>query len=123
MALQGSYTFKGIVLSESYCNVSNLNYYKRYDKTQNLVSEKTYNSDGSIDQEAVYEDVYTTSISSNFSLNIYKDVSSKSSNPNLVIDSKSFSFTPSIADGADNFIMQAYTYLKTLDEYDGYTDV
>jgi hypothetical protein len=100
-----------------------LNYHKRYDKTQNLVSEKTYNSDGSIDQEAVYEDVYTTSISSNFSLNIYKDVSSKSSNPNLVIDSKSFSFTPSIADGADNFIMQAYTYLKTLDEYDGYTDV
>ena len=123
MALQGSYTFKGIVLSESYCAISNLSYSKTYIKSQNLVSEKTYNSDGSIDQEAVYESLYNSSINASFSINIYKDASSKSSNPDLTIDSKSFSFTPSIADGADNFIAQAYAHLKTLDEFDGYTDV
>lgn len=123
MALQGSYTFKGIVLSEAYCAISDLNYSKKHNQSQNLVSEKTYNSDGSIDQEAVFESVYSSYISSFFTINIYKDASSKSSNPNLIIDSKSFSFTPSIADGADNFIAQAYAHLKTLDEFDGYTDV
>jgi len=35
---------------------------------------------------------------------------------------KSFSFTPSVADGAENFIKQAYEHLKTLDEFDGAED-
>jgi len=35
---------------------------------------------------------------------------------------KSYSFTPSVANGSSNFIEQAYVYLKTLPEYTGATD-
>lgn len=123
MALQGSYTFKGIVLSEAYCNISNLTYSKRYNVDRNLVSSATYNSDGTIENEAVYENVYTPIIGGNFVLNVHKDSSSKESNPQETITVKNYEFTHSIADDADNFIVQAYTHLKSLDEFDGYTDV
>ena len=123
MALQGSYTFKGIVLSESYCNISNLSYSKKYNISKNLVSAATYNSDGTIDQEAVYEDVYTPIIKGGFNLNVYKDSSTKTSNPHETLDTNHYEFTPSLADDADNFVAQAYAHLKTLDEFDGYTDV
>lgn len=35
---------------------------------------------------------------------------------------KSYSFTPSVEDGSDNFIKQAYEHLKTLEEFDGAED-
>jgi len=34
-----------------------------------------------------------------------------------------YSFTPSVADDADNFIKQAYVYLKTLSEFANAEDV
>lgn len=34
----------------------------------------------------------------------------------------SYSFEPSVADGAENFIKQAYLYLKTLPEFSGAED-
>jgi len=123
MALQGSYTYKGIVLSEAYCRVDNLTYNKSYNVSQNLVSAATYNSDGSIENEAVYENIYTPVLNGSFSLKIYKDSSAKTSNPYESIESKGYNFTVSLADNAENFVAQAYAYLKTLDEFDGYTDV
>jgi len=123
MALQGSYTFKGIVLSEAYCMVDNLTYNKNYNVSQNQVSAATYNADGSIENEAVYENVYTPVLNASFSVKIYKDSSTKTSNPYDVVVASGYSFTPTLADDADNFVAQAYAYLKTLDEFDGYTDV
>jgi hypothetical protein len=38
---------------------------------------------------------------------------------NRVFVEKSYSFTPSVAGDAANFIAQAYEHLKTLDEYAG----
>ena len=38
------------------------------------------------------------------------------------LEQKFYAFTPSIADGSENFIKQGYNYLKTLDEYTGATD-
>jgi hypothetical protein len=35
---------------------------------------------------------------------------------------RSYSFEPSVADGAENFIKQAYLYLKTLPEFSGAKD-
>ena len=35
---------------------------------------------------------------------------------------KSYFFQPSVADGSDNFIKQAYLYLKTLPEFSGAED-
>jgi hypothetical protein len=41
----------------------------------------------------------------------------------LSYDSYNFSIVPSVADGADNFIKQGYSYLKTLPEFSGATDI
>ena len=62
-------------------------------------------------------------MSGNFNVKIYKDSASRSSNPNEYITTLGFSFTPSIASDADNFIAQAYSHLKSLDDYSDYTDV
>lgn len=123
MALQGSYTFKGIVLSEAYLMVSDVQTRKDFTAEQNLVSATTYNSDGTIDQEAVYETVYNSSIHCSGMLKIYKDAAAKTSNPNEFIISEGFSFVGDVGTDADNAIKQAYTHIKTLEKYDGYTDV
>jgi hypothetical protein len=39
------------------------------------------------------------------------------------IHQKRFTFTPSVADNSNNFIKQAYVYLKTLPEFSGSEDV
>jgi len=43
-------------------------------------------------------------------------------NADNVSFNKSYDFTPSVVDGSDNFIKQAYEYLKTLPEFSGATD-
>jgi len=123
MALQGSYTFKGIVLSEAYVMVSNVQTNKIINSSQNLVSSATYNSDGTIDQEAVYETVYSSVINCSGQVKIYKDAASKTANPYEYIISDGFDFTGDVSADADNVVIQAYTHIKTLDRYDGYTDV
>jgi hypothetical protein len=123
MALQGSYTFKGIVLSEAYVMVSNVQTNKSINSSQNLVSSATYNSDGTIDQEAVYETIYSSIINCNGQVKIYKDAAAKTANPHEYIISEGFSFIGDVSADADNAVIQAYTHLKTLDKYDGYTDV
>lgn len=40
-----------------------------------------------------------------------------------VIEEKTYSFVPSVEDGALNFVKQAYEYLKTLPEFVGAVDV
>lgn len=44
-------------------------------------------------------------------------------NDNALLFTESYSFTPSVADGAENFIKQGYEYLKTLDQFYGCVDV
>lgn len=123
MALQGSYTFKGIVLSEAYVMVSDVQTRKDFTSQQNLVSSATYNSDGTIDQEAVYETVFSSSITCSGMVKIYKDAAAKTASPNDFIVSEGFSFAGDVSTDADNAIKQAYTHLKTLGRYEGYTDV
>ena len=123
MALQGSYTFKGIVLSEAYVMMSYVQTNKSINSSQNLASAATYNSDGTIDQEAVYENIYNYAINCNCEVKIYKDAAAKTANPHEYIISKVFNFVGDVSADADNAVIQAYTHLKTLDEYDGYIDV
>lgn len=42
---------------------------------------------------------------------------------NDYIESKMFTFTPSVADDSENFIRQGYHYLKSLPEFEDATDV
>ena len=57
--------------------------------------------------------IYGNKNNISFSIVLYKD--------NIAFDTKSYSFTP-IIDG-DNFIKQAYEYLKTLEEFKDSKDV
>lgn len=123
MALQGSYTYKGIDIPEAYLVVSHLDYNKNYQSTQNITTEAVYAEDGSLITPAEYETVWTATLTSVFQIYVYKDAASKSSNPKQFIDGLNFKCTISIANDADNFVAQAYSYLKTLDQFNGYTDV
>lgn len=124
MALQGNFTYKGIDISSAYLVVSNLNYNKYSQSSQNEVTPAVYDSEtGELTTPATYEIVWNDILAINAEVKIYKDSASRSSEPNEYITNLSFSFTPSIASDADNFIAQAYNHIKSLDDYNGYTDV
>ena len=124
MALQGNYTFKGIDISSAYLVVSNLNYMKNIISSQNETSAAVYDSEtGELTTPAVYETVYSDNLTINGNAKIYKDAAAKTSNPYEFITEINFSFTPSIAEGADNFVTQAYNHINSLDDYSDYTDV
>ena len=124
MALQGNFTYKGIDISSAYLVVSNLNYNKYSRSSQNEVTPAVYDSEtGDITTPATYETVWNHVLSANAEVKIYKDSSARTSNPNEFFTILSFNFTPSIADDADNFIIQAYNHIKSLDDYSDYIDV
>lgn len=124
MALQGSFTYKGIDVSSAYLVVSNLYYSKSPQSSQNIVTAAVYDSEtGEISTPAVYETVWSDVLNINYEVKVYKDSSAKTSNPGEFITNLNFSFTPSIADDADNFVVQAYNHLNSLDDYSDYTDV
>jgi hypothetical protein len=58
----------------------------------------------------------------NISLGIYSSAEAKESGFEL-IDVKKYDFTPSVANGAPNFIKQGYEYLKTLSDYADAVDI
>jgi hypothetical protein len=124
MALQGNFTYKGIDISSAYLVVSNLNYNKYSKFFQNEVTPPVYNSEtGELTTPATYETAWNDVLAVNTKVKIYKDSSARISNPNEFVTSLSFDFIPSIADNADNLVVQAYNYIKSLDDYSGYTDV
>ncbi len=53
-----------------------------------------------------------------FELEVYKD-----NTKSFLVESKHYSFVPSVDDNAPNFIKQGYEYLKTLDEFAGAVDI
>ena len=124
MALQGSFTYKGIDVSSAYLVVSNLYYSKSPQSSQNIVTAAVYDSEtGEISTPAVYETVWNNVLTASAEIKIYKDSAARTSNPNEFITSSYYNFTPSIADDADNLITQAYNHIKSLDDYSDYTDV
>ena len=124
MALQGSYTYKGIDISSAYLVVSNLNYNKYSQYTQNEVTPAVYDSEtGELTTPATYETAWNDVLATVAEIKIYKDSSARTSNPNEFVTSLSFDFTPSISDDADNLVVQAYNHIKSLDDYSDYTNV
>ena len=124
MALQGSFTYKGIDISSAYLVVSYLNYSKSPQSSENEVTAAVYSEeDGTLVTPAVYETLWSDVLSINCDVKVYKDSAAKTANPNEFITTLHFSFTPSIAADADNFVAQAYNHINSLDDYSDYTDV
>jgi len=123
MGLQGNYNFKGIELSEAYLQVGSINCTFYSSSIVELKTAATYNEDGSIKSEPVYETVWTKSPSSNASIKVFKDKATRDSDPNSQLTEFGFAFTGSLASTAKNHVKQAYLALKADDKYKDYTDV
>jgi hypothetical protein len=123
MALQGNYNFKGIEISEAYLQVGRINCFIDFSPNQKLKTEAVYNSDGSLQSEAVYETEWLKAANSSCSVRIYKDKESRDSDPNGQIADFDYQFNSSLAATAKNHVKQAYEALKTNDKYKDYTDV
>jgi len=124
MALQGNFTYKGIDISSAYLVVSNLIYNKYPQSSKNEITPAVYDSEtGEIATPATYETVWNDIITASIQVKIYKDLAARTLNPDEFFTILNFKFTPSIADDADNLIVQAYNYIKSLDDYSDYIDV
>lgn len=123
MAIQGSYNFKGIDISEAYIKINNVNWQTSQREETTETSPATYNEDGTIKKEAVYTTSWVDNYYANYTAVIYKDAAERESNPNNWIDSFGGSFEMAVNSTAKNSVKQAYEALKTLDAYSDYTDV
>lgn len=52
-----------------------------------------------------------------FNINFYKNKQAYEEGKEIITASKQYSFQPSYSSGAENFIKQAYLFLKTLHDY------
>ena len=123
MGLKGAYNFKGIELSDAYLQISGLNCNNYSESSQNLKTAATYNEDGSIKTEPVYETVWTKHNSVNAVVKVFKDQATRDADPNSQLTEFGFSFTGSTADTAKNHVKQTYVALKADNKYKDYTDV
>jgi hypothetical protein len=122
MALKGSYNFKGISLPEAYFMVENTKCKKIHQSESVLVTPAVLNELDEIIEPPVYETQWTKSVRAVASVKFYTDEPSKIENPNIFLDSKNYSFTPSENQTAKNITIQAYEHLKTLEEFEGFVD-
>jgi|TARA_R110002153_G_scaffold113648_1_gene255987 hypothetical protein len=123
MALQGSYDFKGITLSEAYLQVSHFTYNVSCIQESVLKTAAVLFEDGSVKTKPVYELQWVKKPYSNIIVQIFKDKATKDENPNNYFTSFGFDFPGEVADVSKNHIKQAYVALKADDKYKDYTDV
>ncbi len=123
MALQGKYNFKGIDLDESYIKVTkvNCNSYSEYNVQEKTAA--TYNEDGSIKAEAVYENVETKYNKADYVAKVYQSKAKRDENTSNFITEIYGSFDAAVNSTAKNYIIQAYVALKAMEVYKDYTDV
>ena len=123
MALQGKYNFKGIDLDESYIKVTkvNCNSYSEYNLQEKTAA--TYNEDGSIKAEAVYENVETKHNKADYVAKVYQSKAKRDENTNNFITEIYGNFDVAVNSTAKNYTIQAYAALKAMAAYKDYTDV
>ena len=123
MALQGTYNFKGIEIAEAYVKIDSINWNSDHNQETTEKSPRTYNEDGTVKSEAVYETSWKENANGNWSAKVYKDKAARDANPNDAITSIGGSFTMEVKSTAKNALNQAYLAAKALDDYADYTDV
>ncbi len=123
MALQGKYTYKGVNIDEAYIVIKDVNASSGYQTISELKTEAEYNDDGSLKTEAVYETSINKVLSGSYTVNVYKDKSSKDADPNgNVIVSTYGTYTPKHTASAKNDFAQAYIALKAIDAFKDLAD-
>ena len=122
MALQGKIVWKGIDIDEAYIAMQTANCSVNYVSSQVEKTAATYNEDGSLKDEAVWEEKIDKHLNGNFSAAIYKNKASKDANPNEVVDIIYGTYTPKHTASAKNDVAQAYVAMEAMDAYKDLAD-
>jgi len=123
MALQGSYNFKGITLSEAYLHVNHFAYNVSCVQESVVTTPAVLFEDGSVKIKAVSEMQWVKKPYSNVTVQVFKDKATKDANPHDNFTSFGFDFVGEVADISKNHIKQSYLALKANDKYKDYSDV
>ena len=118
MALTKSFEKFGSTFADAYHNISDLRYHvSEYEQTS-LVEQEPDEDGNPVMPVATTE--WVTTRTANFTLRTYVDAAARTGHKEAISQSE-YSFTPDWdADG--NVLAQSYTYLKTLDAFDGAVD-
>ena len=119
MALQKSVNKFGQEFGSAYHRITNLDYYvNEYTMTQFV--EQAPDADGN-PTPPLEEEVLTVIKQANLTVRTYVSDEARSAQSEPIA-SKVYSFTPDWG-STDNVLAQGYDHLKTLEEFDGATDV
>ena len=122
MALQGKVVWKGIDINEAYIAVQSAQCSINYISSRVLKTAATYNEDGTIKTEAVYEEEINKVLNGSFSAGVYKDKASKDAKPNEPVDMIHGTYVPKHTASAKNDVAQAYVALKAMEAYKDLAD-
>jgi hypothetical protein len=118
MALEKSFEKFGSTFADAYHNISDLRYrVSEYEVTQ--LVEQEPDEDGN-PVMPVATTVWETNRTAHFTVKTYVDSAARTGHKEAISQSE-HSFTPDW-EATENVLAQAYTYLKTLDAFDGATD-
>ena len=118
MALTKSFEKFGSTFADAYHNIADLRYHvSEYEQT-NLVEQEP-DEDGN-PVMPVSETVWVTNRTAHFTVKTYVDAAARTGHKEAISQSE-YSFSPDW-DADDNVLAQSYTYLKTLDAFDGAVD-
>ena len=123
MALQGNYNFKGIQLPEAYLVVYSAKHVTNFGNKQVLITEAILNEDNTVNTPAVYSYENEKILSGIGFVKVYKDLSTKESNPNSELLEFTVSFESKLNQTSKNIVIQAYEALKLKELYSEYIDV
>mgnify|MGYP003113697021 CR=1 FL=1 len=123
MALQGNYNFKGIQLPEAYLVVYSAKHVTNFSNKQVLITEAILNEDNTVNTPAVYGSENEKILSGIGFVKVYKDLSTKESNPNSELLEFTVSFESKLNQTSKNIVIQAYEALKSKELYSEYIDV
>lgn len=118
MALTKSFEKFGSTFADAYHNISELRYYVSEYKQTNFIEQEP-DEDGN-PVAPVLETVWVTNRTASFNVRTYVDADARSAHEEAISYTE-YTFTPDW-DAEGNVLSQAYTYLKTLDAFDGAVD-
>ena len=123
MALQGNYNFKGIDVPNAYLMIKDITYNKSIQLEPFEITPPVLDDENKIIEEAVIENKENVYHNCRSILAIYKDKSTKESDPQSYFATKEFNFKVEVGDDSKNNTIQSYNYIKGIKEFSELADV
>lgn len=123
MALQGNYNFKGIDIPSAYLMIKDITYNKSIQLQPFEITAPVLDDDNRIIEEAVIENREIVYHNCRSIVAVYKDKSTKESDPQSYFTTKEFYFKVEVDDDSKNNTIQSYNYIKGLEEFSDLADV